>query len=79
MCLCSPESQLYSVLHQKKHDQPAEEGDPPPLLCAGKTSPGVLHTDVESSVLERGGPFEVCPEGPQKSFEAWNTSLLRAG
>jgi len=51
-CPRSPESQLYPGLHQKKHGQQVEGGDPVPLLCAGETSPGVQHPDVESSARE---------------------------
>ena len=45
---CSPESQPYPGLHQKKCGQQGEGGDPIPLLCIGETSPGVLCPDVES-------------------------------
>jgi len=36
---CSPESQPYPWLHQKKHSQQINGGDPAPLLCADETSP----------------------------------------
>ena len=36
-------------------------------LCAGETSPGVLHPDVESSVQERHGPVGANPEGGHKN------------
>ena len=38
MCACSPESQPYPGLHQKKHDQQAEGGDAPPLFCFHESS-----------------------------------------
>ncbi|GAB0180590.1 hypothetical protein GRJ2_000524300 [Grus japonensis] len=34
LCACSPESQSYPGLHQKKCDQQVEGGDPVPLLSA---------------------------------------------
>ena len=62
MCPRSPESQQYLEPHQKKSGQQVEGGDPAPLLCAGKASPGVPHSDVESSVQERHRPVGACPE-----------------
>ena len=62
MCRQSPENQLYPGLHQKQHGQEGKGGDPSPLLCAGETSCGVLHPDVESSAQERHGPVGVHPE-----------------
>ena len=62
MCPCSPESQLYAGLHPNQHGQQVEGGDPAPLLCAGETSPGVLRSDVESSVQETCGPVGARPE-----------------
>jgi len=35
---CSPESQPYCGLHQKKHGQQVKRGDPALLLCTGETS-----------------------------------------
>lgn len=62
MCPHSLESQLYPGLHQKKHGQNGEGGDPASLLCADESSPGVLCPDVEYSVQERYGPVGVHPE-----------------
>jgi len=62
MCRRSPENQPYPGLHQKKHGQQVEGGDPALLLCAGETSPGVLFTDMESSVEERREPVEARSE-----------------
>jgi len=63
---CSPESQLYLGLHQKKHGQQVEGGDPAPLLCTGEASPGVLCPDVVPSVKERYRPVGVGPEKGHK-------------
>ncbi|KAK4827726.1 LOW QUALITY PROTEIN: hypothetical protein QYF61_021026 [Mycteria americana] len=43
MYTCSPESQPYPGLHQKRCGQQVEGGDSAPLLCSGDTSPAVLH------------------------------------
>jgi len=61
MCPHSPEGQPYPGLHQKKRGQEVEGGDPAPLLCAGETSPGVLHPNVESSVQDRHEAVGVHP------------------
>jgi len=53
MCPCSPESQPYSGLHQKKCGQQGKGGDTAPLLCTGETLPGVLHPAVESALQKR--------------------------
>jgi len=50
VCPCSPESQPYPRLHQKKCGQQVKGGDSAPLLCIGETLPGVLQLDLESSV-----------------------------
>jgi len=63
----SPETQPYPGLHQKKGGQQVEGGDPAPLLCAGETSPGELHPDVESSVQMRYGCVGECPEKGHKN------------
>ncbi|KAK4826898.1 hypothetical protein QYF61_012253 [Mycteria americana] len=59
MCTCSPESQPYPGLHQKKYGQQVKRGDSAPLLCSGETPPGVLHPALESSAQERHGPVGV--------------------
>ncbi|GAB0180003.1 hypothetical protein GRJ2_000465600 [Grus japonensis] len=41
MCICSPDSQSYPGMHQKKRDQQVKGGDSP--LCSCETPPGVLH------------------------------------
>ena len=73
----SPESQLYPGLHQKKHGQQVEGGDPAPLLCAGEASPAVLHPDVESSAQERHGPVGACPEEGHKNDPRDGIPLLQ--
>ena len=67
MCPHSPESQPDLGLHQKKYGQQGEGGDPVPLLCAGETSPAVLHPDVEFSVRERHGSVGARPEECHKN------------
>ena len=65
MCPPSPESQPYPGLHQKKCGQQVRGGDSDPLLCAGETSPGVLHPDVKSSAQESCEAVGVHPEEGQ--------------
>ena len=65
MCPHSPENQLYPRPHPEKCGQLGEGGDPAPLLCAGETSPGVLHPGVEYSVKERQSPVGAQPEQGQ--------------
>ena len=62
----------------KRSGQQIEGGDPAPLLCTGVTSPGVLHSDVESSVQERHRPVRVCPENGHK-HDPWNGTPLLSG
>ena len=58
-------------------------GDPASLLCAGETTPEVLHPDVESSVQKRHGSVRVCPEGATKMMQGMEhfpyKDRLRAG
>ena len=49
-------TQPYPRLHQKKHGQKDERGDPALLLCAGEASFGILCPDVKSSAHERQRP-----------------------
>ena len=51
-------------------------GDSVPLLCADETSPGVLHSDVESSVQERHGPIGAHLEEGHKNDPRNGTSPL---
>ena len=52
MCACSPESQLYPGLCQKKCGQHVAGGDSPPLLCTRETPPVALHPALESPAQE---------------------------
>ena len=63
----SPESQTYSGLHQKMHDQQVDIGGPAPLLCTGEASSGVLRPDAVSSVQERHGVVGAHPEEGHKN------------
>ena len=76
MCPCSPESQSYPGLHQKKCGQWVKGGDPAPLLCTGEASPGLLHPDVESSVQERHRPVGACQEEGHKNDQRGVKPLL---
>jgi len=67
MCSHSPESHPYFGLRKQNSGQKGKGGDPAPLLCSGETSPGVLHSDVESSVQERCRPVGVHPEEGHKN------------
>ena len=44
-------------------------------LCAGETSPGVQHSDVESSVQEGHGPIGACSEEGHKNDPRDGTPL----
>jgi len=46
----SPDNQPYPGLHPNWHGQQFKGGDHTHLLGAGKTSPGILHPDMKSSV-----------------------------
>ena len=67
MCPHSPESHPYFGLRKQNSGQKGKGGDPAPLLCSDETSPGVLHSDVESSVQERCRPVGVHPEEGHKN------------
>jgi len=79
MCSHSPESHPYFGLRKQNSGQKGKGGDPAPLLCSGETSPGVLHSDVESSVQERCRPVGVHPEGSHKNDAQHGTSRMRTG
>ncbi|KAK4816544.1 hypothetical protein QYF61_017745 [Mycteria americana] len=76
MCTCSPESQLYPGLHQKKRGQQVEGGDSAPLLHSGETPPGVLHPALEPSAQETHGSVGVDPEEGHKNNQWDGTPLL---
>ena len=57
--------------------QQVEGGGPAPLLWAGEASPGVLRSDVKSSVQERHGPVRVHPEEGHKNDLRDGTPLLQ--
>ena len=75
-CTHSSGSLLYPGLYPKKYGQEVEGGDPTPLVCAGETSPGVLHPDVETSVQERHRPDGVRPEAGHKKVPRDETPLI---
>lgn len=75
-CGLSPESQHYLVFHQMKCSQQVKRGEPAPLLCTGETSPGVLPSDLESSVKEGYAPVGAHPEEDHKSDSRDGTPLL---
>ena len=61
----------------KECGQQVKGDDPPPLLCLGEASPGVvLSPDVESSVQERDGPAGAHPEESHKNDLRDGTPLL---
>ena len=72
----SPENQLYPGRHPKKHGWRCEGAGSAPLLCTGKTSPGVLCPRMESSVQERHGPVGVHPEEGHKNDSRHGIPLL---
>ena len=75
MCPFNPENQPCPGLHQKKHEQQVEGGDPAPVACAGESSPGVLGPDVESSGQERHRPVGAHLE-KEHSNDPWNGTPL---
>ena len=54
----SPESQLYSGLHQKQRGQVGKGGDSAPLLRPGEIPLRVLHPALEPSAWERHAGLE---------------------
>jgi len=53
-----------------------EGGDSAPLLCAGETSPGVLHPALEPSAQEGHGPVGASPEEATKNDQRAGAPLL---
>jgi len=76
MCTCSPESQPYPGLHQKKRGQQGERGYSAPLLHSGETSPGVLHPALEPAAQDRHGAVGSGPEEGHKNDPRAGTCLL---
>ena len=77
VCSRGPEGQPYPELHQKKGGPQVEEGDSDPLLCAGETTPGVLHPALEPSAQEGHGTVGVCPEEGDTDNLRVGASLLQ--
>jgi len=67
------------VAYQKKCGQQVKGGDSAPELCAGETSPGVLHPALEPSAQERHGPVGVDPEEGHKKNDQRNRTPLLGG
>ncbi|PKU47463.1 rna-directed dna polymerase from mobile element jockey-like [Limosa lapponica baueri] len=74
--LGSPESQLHSGLHQKKHGQQVERGDSAPLLCSGETPPGELCPALEPPTEEGHGPVGVSTEESHEEDQRAGAPLL---
>ena len=73
----SSESQPYPGLHQKQSGQQVKRGDPAPLISSGKTSPDILHPDVETSEQDRHGPVGVPPKKRHKNDSRDGTPTLQ--
>lgn len=65
MCAPIPEGQQYPGLHQGKHGQHIEEGDPAPLLLSGETSPRVLCPALDSVFMSSAQ----CPQDMDLSVQ----------
>ena len=74
MCAHSPEGQPYPGLHREKHGQQFKGADSAPLLCCGKTPPGVLHSSLEPSAQKR--PVGAGPEEGLKTDQRAGTPLI---
>ena len=64
MCPGGQEGQWDPGLPLREHGQQVKGGDPPPQLCPGQASPGVLHLVLGSLIQKRqGSPGESSAEG----------------
>ncbi|GAB0185184.1 cAMP-dependent protein kinase inhibitor alpha [Grus japonensis] len=75
-CACSPESQLYPGLHQKKRGQQVKGGDSPFLPCSHGTPPGALCPALGLMVPDRHGPVRAGAEEGHKNDQRAGTPLL---
>ncbi|GAB0180398.1 cAMP-dependent protein kinase inhibitor alpha [Grus japonensis] len=75
-CTCSPESQPYHGLHQKKCDQQVEGADPAPLLRSCETPPAVLRPALGAPVQERHGAVGESPEEGHEADQRAGAPLL---
>jgi len=66
VCPCGQEDQGYPGVHYEEHGQQVEGGDPPPLLCPGEATSGVLCPVLGSPVQERQG---ISGKSPREDYK----------
>ncbi|GAB0190298.1 hypothetical protein GRJ2_001495100 [Grus japonensis] len=69
MCPCGQEGQWYPGVHEEEHGQQVEGGYPPPLLCPGEATSGVLCPVLGSPCPDRQGTTGDSPEDGYKDEE----------